>query len=171
MNVTPKMKTYHSSMLKKEAVLDKYIRLAYLILMVFTFTVLHCKDNGVEPQNRPLQLNDTSEVSYHDTISNVNDGIWLSFDSVVTDTRCPLHADCIGDSDEIVVRMTFCKAIGKASFLLSSRQISPSGYPKEAAIAGYSIKLLNVLPYPDITVSLPKNYLPEHYKIMILVSK
>lgn len=150
--------------------MDKNIRISFLILTFFSFTVLHCKDNGVEPHDLPLQLNDTSEVSYHDTISNINDSIWMSFDSIVTDTRCPYQADCVTGAGDIVVKVTFYHAYEEKTLLLCENQITP-GFSNNTTIAGYYIKLIAVLPYPDETVILPKNYLPEHYKVRILVSK
>lgn len=73
----------------------------------------------------------------------------LCLDSVLEDSRCPINAICFWQGEAIAA---FSLHINneKHSFTLSTAPGSNQPVPNLRIVAGYSIRFVNLLPYPQI---------------------
>ena len=91
-----------------------------------------------------LALNDTTVIAFADTLGNQTENIWISFDAIAADSRCPVNATCIWEGNAEVVLTLFDKATIDTQFTLNT---NPT-FTKEALISGYTVELVDLLPYP-----------------------
>ena len=105
-----------------------------------------------------LKLNETAE-------GNLNgDRVKLSFDAVVSDSRCPANAMCIWQG-AATATFSFSKNNSNHRFNLSTITMKPN-YTKDTIIAGYKIEFINLLPYPGtFTPPAPASDIKTELKI------
>jgi hypothetical protein len=88
---------------------------------------------------------DTVLIGFYDTIRIPDRNLTLTLDTVYDDSRCPVNAMCIwAGAYEVGLNMT---SDGKV------QQFKLSTYPGQVAdtiLHGIEIKVLDLLPYPDI---------------------
>ena len=96
----------------------------------------------------------TIELKFNESASgNIKgDNVKLSFDALVSDSRCPANAMCIWQG-AATATFTFTKNSHDNRFNLSTVTLPPN-YTKDTIIAGYKIEFVNLLPYPG-TVADP----------------
>lgn len=92
-----------------------------------------------------IDLNQCQNVNFG------NDRLRLCLDSV-NDSRCPMNADCIW-AGTAIAKFTFTKN-GQANPVTLAIPAFAS-YPQQITVAGYTIKLINVFPYPDLNANIP----------------
>ncbi len=116
-----------------------------LILFIVVLNALNCNKNKnliVNPsKNNTLTLNDTISVAFHDTLFNYEKNIWLSFDSLLTDSRCPIGVICKWEGN------------ARVSFIFTSIRFNLNTYESftnDTTILNYHINLIYVWPYPHI---------------------
>lgn len=119
--------------------------LALLIMAVVTFTACSKDDENqyIAPSLIPLesgiQLGQSGKTS-------------LSFDAVVSDSRCPANALCTW-AGIAIAKFTFKEGSRSYPFMLS---IMP-GYPKQdTLIGGYYIEFSDLKPYPGLETASGK---------------
>ena len=90
----------------------------------------------------------TIELKFNESASgNIKgDNVKLSFDALVSDSRCPANAMCIWQG-AATATFTFTKNSHDNRFNLSTVTLPPN-YTKDTIIAGYKIEFVNLLPYP-----------------------
>lgn len=121
------------------------------------------EENEVESQNQiSLTINDTVEIAYQDTITNSVHSYTLSFDSLVTDSRCQTGAVCKWEGDAELI-LTFSKSNNKAELHLHTN----SDFTNDTTAFGYNVELIDVNPYPHID----SIYIQNDYSAFIFVSK
>lgn len=124
-----------------------------------------CNENGVmdPPMNQDkLVLNDTLQVAYQDTVFNSNKTVWITFDSLLEDSRCPLDVICVW-AGNAKVSFGFFADENKYGFSLDTH----GNLTRDSTISSYKISLINVAPYPH-TDSL---FTPQDYSTKIIISK
>jgi hypothetical protein len=96
----------------------------------------------------------TIELKLHEPAEGRIEGekVKLSFDAVVSDSRCPANAMCIWQG-AATATFSFTKNNDAHRFNLSTITMKPN-YTKDTVIAGYKIEFVNLLPYPG-TVADP----------------
>ena len=96
----------------------------------------------------------TIELKFNESAAGKIKGdiVKLSFDAVVSDSRCPANAMCIWQG-AATATFTFTKNGHDNRFNLSTITMRPD-YSKDTIIAGYKIEFINLLPYPG-TVADP----------------
>jgi hypothetical protein len=100
---------------------------------------------------------------YHCADTNVNGRtIRLCFDSLVSDSRCPLNANCVW-MGEATVKLSLQAEGEKRSFNLSTFN-HPPAFRSDTTVSGYRIKLRSVTPYPGDHSNTP-------YRVEVLISK
>jgi len=146
-------------------------RTLFFVLICMLFMVYGCEGSriGTEPgepdpvvgSDRTLLVNDTILVAYGDTLRNEQLNMWITFDELLQDSRCPIGVWC------------FWEGNAELSFLVfDSRKVhelvlnSNPSFPTSADIEKYKIHLINVTPYPHID-SL---YTPYDYRAQILIT-
>ena len=94
----------------------------------------------------------TIELKFNESASgNIKgDNVKLSFDALVSDSRCPANAMCIWQG-AATATFTFTKNSHDNRFNLSTVTLPPN-YTKDTIIAGYKIEFVNLLPYPGTGV-------------------
>ena len=107
-----------------------------------------------------FQFDDTLKVYFGDTLSNSDENIWITFDSLLNDSRCPINVVCIWEGN------------AEVSILVSNneyiRQVRLNTFPDfkyKKDVFGYNISLIDVMPFPH-TDSL---YVEENYCVKIIV--
>ncbi len=108
----------------------------------------------------------TIELKFNETASgNINgDHVKLSFDAVMSDSRCPANAMCIWQG-AATASFTFIKNGNTNRFNLSTITMPPH-YTKDTVIAGYKIEFVNLLPYPGTVPNpIPDNDRKAELKI------
>jgi hypothetical protein len=102
-----------------------------------------CEETVLD-QDKQFNFGDTITISLHDTVFVENLAYQIRFDSVLTDSRCPLEAECIWQGEVKTIISVF-DGIESKTMLFGLYQ------PSEEPIITYkniSITYVNLLPYP-----------------------
>jgi len=121
-----------------------FARLIFICLIII-LSILNCKNNKstiISPGNSNLIFNDTLTIMYKDTLFNYDENIWITFDSLMTDSRCAIGAECKWEGNAEL--LFIFKIIEKIGFTLNTHY----SFRKDTTINNYTISLINVLPYP-----------------------
>ena len=89
-------------------------------------------------------------VQIHDCSTGIKD-VSLCFDSLLTDSRCPVGADCVW-AGSAVIKATFHAYGEQHSFRISTSRYPHPTVNSDTMINGYRIELLDVKPLPEINV-------------------
>jgi hypothetical protein len=135
----------------------KTIRIILLILFVEFF--LAC-DQTVD---NSLMLDKPVSFELHQTRFDLTEGISLRFDSILSDSRCPLNVNCVWEGNA-AVQFTLSNAGSKHIIVLNTH--GGTNFPKDTLISGYLLNLLEVLPYPSYPKTSSKS--PE---VIVSISK
>jgi hypothetical protein len=103
----------------------------------------------------------TIDLNECENITFGNDELTLCLDSVA-DSRCPINANCIW-SGTAITRFSFTKNDQSFPVVLATPPFA--SYQQQVSIAGYTIKLINVLPYPELGPSAPANQIKAKIEI------
>jgi hypothetical protein len=109
-----------------------------------------------------LPLNDTIEIANFETKVNYENNIVLRMDSVLNDSRCPSNVQCVWEGNA-EVRFLFTVDSIQTDFVLNTH--GGNNFNSDTVIGGYSIKLLDLSPYPED----PGEILQEEYYSEIIV--
>lgn len=115
----------------------------YYLYIIIATSALHSCSKSIEP----LTLG-TFELTLRESRKgNFNgDNLKFSFDSLVSDSRCPANAMCVWQGTA-VAKFSFSKNGLTHNFNLSTLNMPPT-YQKDTTIAGYKIEFMNLSPYP-----------------------
>lgn len=93
-----------------------------------------------------LPLKDTIDIANFETRYNYENNLILRMDSVLNDSRCPSNVVCVwGGNAE--VRFLFTVDSIQTDFVLNTH--GGNQFNSDTVIGGYSIKLLDLSPYPE----------------------
>ena len=132
---------------------------SFAAAVVFAAVVIGCTSgchqgsSPTEPspgQTRTLAVRQTATIAA---------GVALSFDRVVSDSRCPAGAVCAWEG-EATVSLTLSESGGTATFTLSDH--SPT-----RVVGGYSFHLVSIRPYPEVGTGIRE----DAYRITIRASR
>ncbi len=95
-----------------------------------------------EPQEASftLSLRDCKNISFG------NDQLVLCLDSL-SDSRCPMNANCVW-AGTAIARFSFTK--NEQVYPIALATLPFASYQQKIIVAGYTITLINVLPYPIV---------------------
>ncbi len=128
--------------------------------LIFFFTV-SCKKEILTTDNLPL--NQSVELKKGLVKSNLQEGIRITLDSVINDSRCAMDVVCVWEGNAEAYFTCCMDENEKTGFVLNS---NPS-FINDTLISGYRIKLLDLKPYP-LSDKIIK---PDEYTAEISVSK
>lgn len=119
-------------------------------ILVFVAGLLSC-ENDSEQYYGNLILNDTLEISYQETLYNIQHEISLKLDSVPYDSRCPVDLVCIW-SGMTEIHFTFQENNSKENLSLFYQ--GGQHYKKDTTIFTYKIELLGIEPkkYSEVDI-------------------
>jgi hypothetical protein len=93
-----------------------------------------------------LHLNDTTEIANFETLYNYENKLILRMDTVLNDSRCPSNVQCVWEGNA-EVRFLFTVDSFQTDFALNTN--GGMQFNSDTVIGGYSIKLLDLSPYPE----------------------
>ncbi|MFC2083623.1 hypothetical protein ACFLS9_01060 [Bacteroidota bacterium] len=140
----------------------------YLLVLVCLLVLNYCcgvvdpNENKKEPDVSKLIFGDTLNITYKDTLHNYEEDIWITFDSLVSDSRCPMDVFCFWEGNAEIGFI-----FGNYGEELDFRLNTHPDFKKEATICLYKIILVNVAPYPRSDTL----YTPDSYSVQIVVKK
>ena len=85
---------------------------------------------------------DILKIVYQDTLFNYDEDIWITFDSLITDSRCAIGTECKWEGNAELL-FIFNK-VEEIEFTLNTY----CDFRTDTTINNYNISLINVLPYP-----------------------
>jgi hypothetical protein len=118
-----------------------------VILLSVLILVSSCEKNDL--LDIELRLNDTLTIKAGSTIPDNTRNVSLSFDSLVAECRCPSDVVCIWEGYASVA-LRFFSENKEQRFVLSTLNFNP--LRNDTTISGYTIKLIDVLPYPNTKI-------------------
>ena len=122
--------------------------------------------NSCSKSNNKRLAEGSIELKLHEFAEGRIEGdrVKLSFDAVVSDSRCPANAMCIWQG-AATAAFSFTKNGDSHRFNLSTITMKPQ-YTKDTVIAGYKIEFINLLPYPGtFTPPAPDSQIKAELKI------
>ncbi|MGH7464565.1 MAG: hypothetical protein ACREK1_05275 [Longimicrobiales bacterium] len=111
---------------------------------------------------RHIEAGDTVRLRYGESARLGSDGPLIVFRSVEEDSRCPVDVTCVWAGDAHV-RLDASQLSGTSQPI----DLHTTLDPKEAGIAGYRIRLLDVAPARTDQDAVR----PEHYSILLAISR
>jgi len=127
---------------------------------MITAAVHSCSKNGAKLMEGAVEL----KLHEYAKGKIAGDDLKLSFDKVVSDSRCPANAVCIWQG-AATAKFSFTKNGESHSFDLSTITKSP-GYAKDTIISGYKFEFMNLSPYPGtFTPPAPDDQIKAELKI------
>jgi len=121
--------------------------LAPIAILLFLFS---CKNEDLTiVDSKSSVLRDTILIYKGDSTFIRNEDITISFNRVISDSRCPIGVECVW-AGEVIGEFRYTK--GSYSVIFNAT----NGY--SVFVDGYSVKLIDVLPYPRITNSVSPLY-------------
>ena len=99
-------------------------------------TMAGCKKSANTPESS-IALHHCLQAGAH---------ISLCFDSVVTESRCPVNAECVW-AGYAACAFTLTHGDQQRSFVLATNNLMP-GYAQDTVLLGCSVHLSDLFPYP-----------------------
>ena len=134
-----------------------------LAIVIASQIINSCSNSVNEPNENTLVLSDTLTLSYKQVYSNAENGLSIKFDSVLSDSRCPVDVICVWEGDA-ELKFTFSDKDGKVEFILHTAR---NYFNTDTLLLGYQIELLDVYPYPHSQREIKA----EDYKAKMMISK
>lgn len=113
------------------------------------------------PDQSDFVLGDTLGIAYQDTIFSRDEDIWITFDFLVHDSRCPTNVVCFWEGNAEMSLAFFNNRV--TEFSLNTFL----GFTTDTTVLDHRISLVNVQPVPH-TDSL---YTEKDYFIQIVVTQ
>lgn len=113
---------------------------------IFIFISLLFVSNSCEVFDQGFELAKEFKLSYDETIHSTDQMLSLRFDTVMSDSRCPIGLTCFWEG-ECSIQIYFENAIESCL----GHELILSTHPKfttDTIINGYLIELIKVEPYP-----------------------
>ena len=101
-------------------------------------------------------------IGFRSPISNINQDLWISFDSLITDSRCPTGVNCYWEGNAEISLRLFNNEFS-AIFNLNTN----SRFVKDTTINNYDISLIELSPYPNIDCQFNE----DDYSAKLIISK
>jgi len=136
----------------------------YFLVIGLISAFLSCNKENEPTLVNQFRLNDTIKIAFGDSLFNSDEKIYIAFNSVLEDSRCPMNANCIWAGTAIVDFHISASNI-TVPFELATNEVN--NYSSDMIIDDFEIKLLGLYPYPKIGVESSN----EDYLATIVLSK
>lgn len=142
------------------------------ILAAVLIGVLSIMGPGCERSTEPIDglllrthlqfnLGDTLTLAYHETAENAPSRTFIRFDSVLGDSRCPINVVCVWEGNAAIA-FDMEEPGGEHRFSLNTH----AGFARDTVLAGRTISLIDVLPYPEWPEQRPDQ---AEYKVILTI--
>ena len=108
------------------------------------------------------QLNRIFTLKIEETATFDDPELALTADSIVSDSRCPNGAVCVWEG---LVEVTFTFTTDDTDYSVNLTLHADNPQKAETRIAGYTLRLVTVNPYPDIDHPIS----PEEYILSLVI--
>jgi hypothetical protein len=112
-------------------------------LWIVAVLVVACAARQIHAVALAAQMNQPFTVKIGDVATVAGQGLDVTFEALVADSRCPRGAQCIR-AGEAVIRIT----IRKASETPQAFELRTTAGSDAVEQAGYRVQLVSVMPYP-----------------------
>lgn len=106
------------------------------------------------------------EIPLRETVTHCNEPISVTFLDLISDSRCPIGATCIW-AGLIEVLLSVNVNGQEQVFNLSSQPNFGDKVPESKIVNGYSVKLVDLKPYPDVT----RNVKRSSTQVILMIQK
>lgn len=131
----------------------KRLPLAYIVTAGLLIMLAACSKNKTESD-------DPSKIALHNCSKPIaNTSAYICFDSLVTESRCPIGVVCIW-AGYAMIKTSFHENGNTHSFRMMIPYINGLGAVNDTTINGYRIVFKDLSPYPDMTKPLPVPAIP-----------
>jgi len=124
--------------------------------------VVIAEDVGWCAAGSTLTLGETAVLMYQETLSNEEENISITFESVIGDSRCPSDAQCVWEGDA-EIGLVFSHDNETADIVLHTHP----NYTTAVTVSGYTITLADLEP----PASLENPPAPDDYAAHVVVTK
>ena len=131
-----------------------------LILVLSVSLLFSCDDNDC----KGFDLGKEFEIAIDETIQNCPKNITITL-LKIQDSRCPAGAQCIWQGMIMIEGMLTIE--GKNYQLKLSTEESFSGYLVQFSTEEYTVKLIDAVPFPDLS----SPHKPEDKRAILVISK
>lgn len=138
--------------------------LTVLTGLVCVIAVARCGQSGAANGGEyaaALALPDTLDLAYQDTLF-IGGGDWLTFDSLMTDSRCPTGTTCVWEGNATIGVSLYQGDVRHALTL----NTHPT-FATDTTLAALTVALLDLRPYPHVD----STYGAAHYTARLFVSR
>ena len=129
----------------------------------FALLVLSCNSSPTDPGGS-ASVRDATIVLQSGNSTQVNSDLRVSFAQVVEDSRCPASVVCVWQGNG-AIRLDITTGRGTQSATLNTA--GGTGYPREAAVAGYTFTLVELDPQRQTPDPVPA----QQYRATIRVTR
>jgi hypothetical protein len=134
----------------------------YMILLFCSILFFSCAEDS---DCLNVSIGEEIIIQVFDTATYCNEDLSITFNAYPNESRCPSNVTCVWEGFVEVALLINEK--GKESILKLSIGPSVSGIPIEAAVGNYSIKLIDIIPYPATNIRID----PDKFRVVLLVEK
>jgi len=132
----------------------------FLFLIIFAGCDLNGNNSGDGSYNGYVSLNDTVLIGYGDCLYNPENEFYISFDSVLTDSRCPEDVVCFWEGEAV------------ARFNFKAKDCTTNFYDLyvwtiDTVIGKYDFSFIDLYPHRMSGAEI----LPEDYTARIIIKK
>lgn len=134
-----------------------------IALLIFAFIFSGCQE---EIPCTSFVIGEPVEIPLEETVAHCTEPISVTFLNLVSDSRCPIGATCIW-AGMVEVRISVSINGQEEVFNLSSAPTFGDKVPDSHSVNGYSVSLVDVKPYPDVS----KDVKEKDRKVDLLIQK
>ncbi len=138
------------------------MKIVYLISILCAMSILACEDS-LSPDHA-FELGDTVAINLRDIYHNEANEIALSYDSLLSDSRCATDVVCIWQGNASL-EMTIANLQSKEKLNLNTH--GGKDYPAEASVLGFTVHLIELWPAPCTTCKFSQ----DAYTAKVVVTK
>ena len=122
--------------------------MVFFATAILLIAITACTKNKTEAADpSKVTLNNCSKAA-------VNTSAYICFDSVVSESRCPIGVVCIW-AGYVMIKTSFHENGNIHSFRMMIPYIKGLGAANDTTINGYRIVFKDLTPYPDMTKPVP----------------
>lgn len=133
--------------------------------MLYLFSIILFFSCTEDPECVDEPIGEEITIQVFDTATYCNENLSITFNAYPNESRCPSDVTCVWAG--FVEVELLINAKGKESILKLSTEPNISGIPVQANVGEYSIKLIDVMPYPATNIRIN----PNQFKVILLVEK
>jgi hypothetical protein len=136
----------------------------FFAFAMFALLFSACENDGANPAENSFELGDTVTIAFNQTAVLESDDLKITFTGITEDSRCPTNVECVWEGRAVAGFKAEKKGDIRVFNLTNNEQSEVE--PKQSIeVFGRTVKLLDVLPYPENPASIPAG----DYKVKFVV--